>query len=326
MTRTLFSGLALGVMTVVLLPAASAGAYVNTWSTLPAIPGFHEWGGAATLPSGRIITVAGGSADTDIYSPATNTWSAGAPLPLPRTGLAMVRLGSLVYAIGGSGSSGSPKSGVWAYNETTNNWTVKANLPADRSFLGAAASGGKIYAIGGDATAGIDPTRTVYRYAPSSNTWTTVKPLPAGREGFSTATDNSGRIYVLGGCCNPAGYETKGVYRYTPASNTWAQTAPLSGRNSDQHNLNTAATLGSDGQIYVLGGGDSKYAWSTTRVYNPATNGWHDGADMPHEAEAAAAATGADGVIYVLGSRAFNDGCGVGSDLGFCPHQAFAYH
>ena len=168
MTRRLFLGVVLGAV-LLALPATSASAYTNTWSTLSNIPGSHEWGGAATLPSGRVLVVAGGSADADIYSPGAGTWSSAAPLPLPRAGLAVVRLGSLVYAIGGTGNSGNPKAGVWAYNETTNSWAVKANLPADRSFLGAAASGGKIYAIGGDDD-GFNPTRTVYRYTPSSNT------------------------------------------------------------------------------------------------------------------------------------------------------------
>jgi N-acetylneuraminic acid mutarotase len=322
--RRVVFGIALGALLA--LPAASASAYTDTWSKLTDIPGSHGWAGAATLADGRIIVVAGGSTDVDIYSPAMGTWAPAAPLPLPRTGLAVVRLGALVYAIGGAGSSGTPRSGVWAYEPATDRWTVKANLPADRVFLAAVASGGRIYAIGGENDS-LDPTTTVYRYTPSSDSWTSVAPLPGIRSRFSAAADSSGRIYVFGGCCNSTtGFETKSVYRYTPGSNSWAARAPLTGRNSEGHNTNTAATRGSDGSIHVLGGGNSKYPSISNRIYDPVGNTWHDGSTMPDAVEGPAAATGADGVIYALGGVNAGDGCGPGADQGACLHQTLAYH
>lgn len=78
-----------------------------------------------------------------------------------------------------------------------------------------------------------------------------------------------------------------------------------------------AVALGQDGNIYVFGGttgNDTDY--STTFIYQPATNAWSLGANMPVAREGAQAVTLPDGRIAVLGGGtqcAFDNLCSIGT-------------
>jgi N-acetylneuraminic acid mutarotase len=59
----------------------------------------------------------------DIYNPATNTWTSGAPLPNVHSGGVGVVLAGQLYVIGGFTGE------VVAYNPNTNRWVKKAPFP-----------------------------------------------------------------------------------------------------------------------------------------------------------------------------------------------------
>ena len=67
-----------------------------------------------------------------------------------------------------------------------------------------------------------------------------------------------------------------------------------------------AATVGSDGRIYVLGGSREPVVGAvngdrTVEIFDPATNVWSAGPRLPAPRVGLAAATGADGRIYAIG-------------------------
>ena len=68
------------------------------------------------------------------------------------------------------------------------------------------------------------------------------------------------------------------------------------------------AAVGSDGQVYVMGGACcQELSWNTTTsayVYNPSSNAWTTLASMPTARSGLGVATGSDGRIYAIG------GCG----------------
>ena len=72
--------------------------------------------------------------------------------------------------------------------------------------------------------------------------------LPQTLYSESAVSDGAGHIYTFGGV-GANGAITNNVYRYTIATNTWDQVAPLQVGVRD-----SAAVLGSNGLIYVLGG------------------------------------------------------------------------
>jgi hypothetical protein len=97
----------------------------------------------------------------EIYSPATNTWSTGPPMPTARAALAAAAApcpggaipAGCIYAIGGV--NGAPLNVVDVYNTFTNSWFTETPMPTKRDFLAAAEArcfgraGTCVYAIDG---------------------------------------------------------------------------------------------------------------------------------------------------------------------------------
>ncbi len=109
------------------------------------------------------------------YTPATNTWTALAPMPTGRTGLAAAVVGDAIFAIGGRRQIGGPCSGqprarVERYNIATNTWSRVAALPARRSDIGAIAHGGR-------STSSV-AARAECPPSPTRSTSTTRSPTP----------------------------------------------------------------------------------------------------------------------------------------------------
>ena len=72
--------------------------------------------------------------EVQVYDPATNQWSARAPLPLARshiTSSTLVRNGQIIV-LGGIGPGNSVIKRVDGYNPVTNTWTPLTSLPANR--------------------------------------------------------------------------------------------------------------------------------------------------------------------------------------------------
>ena len=89
---------------------------------------------------------------------------------------------------------------------------------------------------------------------------------------------------------------TSNVYRYTIATNTWDQVASLQVGVRD-----SAAVLGPDGLIYILGGTTANGATATVQSYNIATNTWTLATSLPQALRSEAAVVDSLGRIEVLG-------------------------
>lgn len=89
----------------------------DRWTTLPNLP--TQRNHLAVVAIERKVYVAGGrfgggfnsekTAALEIYDPATNRWTAGAPLPAPRGGVAGVSANGCVYVVGGEGNTNDPR-------------------------------------------------------------------------------------------------------------------------------------------------------------------------------------------------------------------------
>lgn len=187
----------------------------DTWTTKTAMPTRRQGLAAAVGLDGRIYAIGGVTGPvpagpftsvgtTEVYDPATDTWTTAAAMPTPRHGLAAA-LGSdgRIYAIGGFGGTSTPCPGVAcgtveAYDPATNTWIARASMPTSRTFLAAvAATDGKVYAIGGYD--GGSDLSTVEAYDPGSNTWTSMTPMPTPRCELAAAFGVNGKIYAIGG-------------------------------------------------------------------------------------------------------------------------------
>jgi N-acetylneuraminic acid mutarotase len=130
---------------------------------------------AATGSDGRTYVIGGaGNAsgilpDVNAYAPSSNSWSAAAPLPNGRYGLAGSRdAAGNIYVVGGY-AGGSQVATTTLYHPSTNSWTTLPNMPTVRDLLGVAvAPDGRVYAIGGDNGTGTtyNALNTVEIYTP----------------------------------------------------------------------------------------------------------------------------------------------------------------
>jgi len=232
------------------VPVNTVEAYspaTNIWATLPSMPTAREALAATTAPCPHArrdacVYAIGGSNGTSVkktveaYRPATNTWAtlpsmstaryhlAAASAPCPR---ALDR--TCVYAIGGDNSADLDT--VEAYSPATNSWATVASMSTARSGLAAATApcpGARhrtcVYAIGG--INGSDILSTVEAYSPATNSWATVRSMPAARDYLAAATApctgawHGTCVYAIGGTNGSTGLST--VEEYSPATNSWA--------------------------------------------------------------------------------------------------------
>ena len=193
-------------------------------------------------------------------------------------------------------------------NSFAENWEQITELPILRIGHVPAAAGGKIYVIGGfDHHENLDgqapALSTVDVYDTQTNTWQTAANMPTPRVTPQVAVF-SNEIYVFGGYDRKGPRGTlrykKSVEMYHTGTDTW-------NKKRDMPTLrNGFMTAVVDGKIYVIGGSihDKKLgrdvATGLVEVYDPLTNRWEKGADMPTERGWTDAVV-VDGKIYALG-------------------------
>jgi N-acetylneuraminic acid mutarotase len=90
----------------------------------------------------------------DVFDPKSNTWTAGPPLPTPRSGLAGTVYKGLFMVLGGEMPPGRTNPENEAYDAKTNSWRTLAPMPAGRHATGAATDGEHVYLAGGSLTPG----------------------------------------------------------------------------------------------------------------------------------------------------------------------------
>ena len=224
-----------------LIPAANAVTISGGWATKAPRPAGGEGLGIASI--GTVVYAVGGLSGfnrNDAYATTTDTWTSEAPLPIGINQPAgVVSVSGRMYVISGitgvtctGGVSRCMTNAVQVYDASTNTWSTVAPIPTPRSRAGVVVLGSKIYVIGGYQLLGTsppDPTTTtgpalnvveVYDFV--ANSWTTVAPMPTGREGLLAAA--VGEIFAFGGLTTPrdATTATSTAETYDPPTNTWA--------------------------------------------------------------------------------------------------------
>jgi N-acetylneuraminic acid mutarotase len=257
-------------------------------------------------PKGLIYAVGGYSsiqrtplATLEVYNPTNNSWTSLAPMPTARYDLSAV-LGpdGRIYVIGGIGVNGVLNT-VEAYDPKTNTWTTVAPLPSALALTGAVlGNDGQIYIVGG-YNPGNPGTNAVESYNPLTNAWTALAPLHIGRYALAAVLGSDGQIYALGGA-NPriGGDVLPTVEVYDPLENTWTVRGSMPSPRA-----NFAATVGPDGQIYVIGGQGAGFVYQrSVEVYDLNAASWSvNAAPLPDANAGFTAVLGPDGRIYAIG-------------------------
>ena len=288
-----------------ILATAECDAYdpvTDQWSSIASIPQPISHSGQvvdADDPSNMTFWLAGGFLGNDPgpsttevwkYSINNNTWSAGPPLPAPRGGGVLVKIGRELHYYGGSVRT----NGVWradygthwaldldggtAWRTTTKSGQLLAPMPNPRNHLGGTELNGKLYAIGGQHLGQQNTTNQteVDVYDPTTNTWSQTTPLPVAT-GHITANVfvRNGHIVVTAGR-GQNGVMLANVLDYDPSTATWTQLPSLpSGRQSPVSGLvgnQIVVTCGFNGPLH-------NQTWVSETSVTKGT--WQSGPSLP---------------------------------------------
>ena len=234
---------------------------------------------------------------TRVYSVATNTWSIGAPAPLPvrSEGIGVLRDGKL-YSIGGR--SEGVLSNLDRYHKNTDTWVSLAPMPTARAGLGGTHSGKYLYAIGGRT--GTSPCTgtaldVVERYNTQTNTWATLAPLPVPRSDLGAIAMGNSKIYVFGGC-DASNQVVGDVFIYDIVAGTWSTGPDMPTPRAFFYQVASVSN-----KIYVMGGGDVNLTVSAANeVFDISNNTWS--LETPMLTPRGEMGVGSiDGVIWTVG-------------------------
>lgn len=169
-------------------------------------------GGLAVLNTADILaTLNSAQASTEIYNPATNTWSAGPNMPKPRVGHTATLLGNgQVLLVGGIELTNliivlvpDFSSDCRRYNPATNTLSSAAAIPGARGLHAATRLSNGNVAVAGGVDG--DPVlltftvlSTVRTYNPSTNAWTSVADMANPRV-YPVLHAAGGKLVALGG-------------------------------------------------------------------------------------------------------------------------------
>jgi N-acetylneuraminic acid mutarotase len=229
------------------------------------------------------------------YDPATDRWTARAPMPV---GLHHVGIGvaaGRLYIIGGYKQSGlsvwGPVASVYIYDPATDAWSERAPMPTARGALSVTVHEGKLYAIGGYE--GRANSAAVEVYDPVRNSWSARAALPTPRDHLATATA-AGKLYAIGGRLKGDYHRNLSVTEvYDPNVDKWSKAADLPTARSGI----TAVEEG--GRVYVFGGEGADGTFRENEAYDPTGNTWQPMAPMLTARHGLGSAV-VDGRIFVL--------------------------
>jgi hypothetical protein len=164
------------------------------------------------------------------YSPTSDTWSAGVPLPHPRNNHAAISVEATLYDVGGKVGNDktrwqdfSVSASVLKLKPAESTWIVVAPMPEARSHFAACVVGTDIYVYGGmdEVHGNREEQASVFKYDTKANTWDVLAPMPAAQHGHSVSVID-GLIYMIGG----------GLYfldnlRFDPVTGVWSTLSPF---------------------------------------------------------------------------------------------------
>jgi hypothetical protein len=262
-----------------LVATAQAASYFSSTTSM----GTARWGpGAAPLPDGRVLVVGGRDGGTnetnttEIFNPATLTWTAATPMSIPRYGAVAVPLpNGRILVAGGRINAGVATDTAEIYDPATGSWSATGSMAEARYNSGwAPLPDGRILVAGGfSGTPSQQYLASTEIYDPATGTFSAGNPLAGPRSGIAGAPLPDGKVLMAGGA-NSGGAQST-VEIYDPATGNFSSGTSLpAGRNGAR------AALLADGRVLIVGGALPLSPTSTTLIYDPETGLFSPGPDM----------------------------------------------
>ena len=267
-----------------------------TWFPGPAMDYPGSDAATVVMPGLGNVVIAGSTAYPEGLIATNIYWT---PLGQPFSGNiapgAVASGGQIIIYGGNNGTSSS--SAVISYSPS-DGVSALASMSVPRSYLGYAPDrSGNAYAIGGLDDSG-NPLASAEVYGQDSGTWAAIASLPTALYDFPAVFNGSNYIYTFGGFTDTtSGTATTTVFRYSISANTWTALAPM-----PVPVAGSAAALGADGKIYVVGGTSGGVTINLVQVYDPVANSWTISTPLPEGLSASAMGVDSLGRLIVMGA------------------------
>jgi N-acetylneuraminic acid mutarotase len=254
---------------------------------------------AATL-----VGVMFAAASVSAAGASSDHWTRRTPLQVARNGVAAAVVDHKIFVIGGQSYDSESHEGVSLgtveeSDDTRGPWTFGPPMPTPRDQLGVTSTpSGLIYAIGGESSFSHTVLDTVEVFDPSTGEWSEGPSLPSPRSEPSVFASGN-RILAIGGYGSGCA-QTNTTFELKVVLHKWVLRAPM-----PTARRGAASAQLPDGRIVIAGGstqcGGESTITDAVEIYSPASNTWQTVAPLPVPIEFGAAATGADGRVYVTG-------------------------
>ncbi len=237
--------------------------------------------GAAILPDGRVLVAGGRSnsgavlSDTEIYDPATDSWTTGPEMASPHAAatVSLLKNGRILIAGGDSGSGASDR--LELFNPANSTFSsLEAHLSSPRMQHAAAVLEDGTVLIGG-GTNGETTLDSVDRFYPASLKVSPAGHLSAARSGLSATTLLSGRVVFVGGNTGKTDVGVADVFDPETSKFT-TEGAYLSVPRSGH----TAIRVKDNNTVLFIGGTSNGKATAQTETYIPWRHTFQQGSQL----------------------------------------------
>ena len=197
----------------------------------------------------------------------------------PVFGLNVESFGYNLLAVGGISQNASFNGRLWQYDVRSEHqhsgWEKLPSMPVPRSGFGTAVLYGNLFVVGGwDGNAQLS---SMLCYNILRREWSATRPMQSPRYSLACAALR-GLLYAVGGGTRINGHivATAQVERFDPIRHCWEPLPPM------RHARMSAACVAVNGRLMVIGGQDSdKVPLRVVEVYDPDTNMWSMGPELP---------------------------------------------
>lgn len=249
----------------------------NKWTKVASTAGNTVGVGLVDGQLYAVIEKDGRYSRVDRLDPAENKWTVMASMTTKRSCCGVGVVDGQLYAVGGIDSNRQVMSSVERFDPAENKWTKVASMTTKRSNCGVGVVGGQLYAVGGTTRLVVSSvgrascvhvaSRTVERFDPAENKWTTVASMTAGRSCCGVGVFD-GQLYAVGGVGDKK-LCLSSVERFNPAEGEWTVVASMT-------TVRSSCGVGVvDGQLYAVGGfHDSGWDLKSVEQFDLAENKW----------------------------------------------------